>query len=214
VGINPLPPDETRALRRQYGIGENDFLLLYVGRIAREKNLRMLLRAFGSVLGDHANAKLVLVGGGPATEETKRFASDLGLGASAIFAGMRQPGELDPFYAAADAFVFPSTTETQGIAICEALSAGLPVVAVNAGGIPENVEHGVNGFLTDDDPAQFADRIAFLITHDRERTEMGAQARVNACHFSIDRMVSDFERFYTSVVEGRKPAAAHTAKVA
>lgn len=214
VAISQPRAADSRKVRRLYGIGDRDFLLLYVGRIAREKNLRMLLRAFKMVLGDHSHAQLMLVGGGPATNETVRFAAELGLGANVIFAGMKQPGELDPLYGAADAFVFPSTTETQGIAICEALSAGLPVVAVNAGGIPENVEHGVDGFLTDDDPGQFADRISYLITHDRERAEMGAQARANACHFSIDRMVSDFERFYTSVVEGRKPPAAHTAEVA
>ena len=96
--------------------------------------------------------------------------------------------------------VFPSTTETQGIAICEGLSAGLPVVAVNAGGIPENVEPGADGFLTQDDPAEFADRIASLIDNPQRRADMARRARANAANFSIERMVTDFERLYSSVL--------------
>lgn len=188
--------------------GSNDgFLLLYVGRIAREKNLRMLLMAFATVVSTHPSARLLLVGGGPALAETKSFAAALGLGDRVEFAGMLGRREIDPIYGAADLFVFPSTTETQGIAICEALSAGLPVVAVNAGGIPENLQHGVDGFLTNDDPAEFADRIAYLIDHPAERAAMSVRARANAAVFSIDRMVDHFERFYESVIaDAREPA--------
>lgn len=213
VGISPLQDAESSQVRREHSIADDDFLLLYVGRIAREKNLKMLLKAFKTVVTRHDNARLMLVGGGPAITETKRLAAGLGLNDKLRFAGMLRRHEIDPIYSAADAFVFPSTTETQGIAICEALSAGLPVVAVNAGGIPENVEHEVDGFLTDDDPDEFADRISFLITHERERNDMGARARVNACHFSIDRMVGDFETFYTSVIEGKLPAIPTPAEV-
>lgn len=200
--VPPLAPDKRTEVRSRYGAAENDFLLLYVGRIAREKNLRMLLSAFRTVLARHDRVKLLLVGGGPALAETKAFSSSLGLDGKAEFLGMLKRHDISPIYAAADAFVFPSTTETQGIAICEAMSAGLPVVAVNAGGIPENVQDGVDGFLTNDSADEFADRMSFLITHDRERAEMGARARDNACNFSVERMVDQFERFYLSVVEG------------
>lgn len=203
TGVMPIPSlsnDERISVRRKFGVGSSDFLLLYVGRIAREKNLRMLLRAYKTVASRHKNIRLVLVGGGPALEETKHFASELGLDDRLEFVGMLRRYQIAPIYAAADAFAFPSTTETQGIAICEALSAGLPVVAVNAGGIPENVEPGVDGFLTNDDPDEFADRIDFLIKNERERLEMGAHARINAANFSVERMVTDFEQFYASVI--------------
>ncbi len=205
VGAIPLPLDQVREIRRRHSIADDDFLLLYVGRIAREKNLTMLLRAFKTVSATHPNARLLLVGGGPAAGETRRFAAQLGLDSKLEFVGMLPRDRIDPIYAASNAFVFPSTTETQGIAICEALSAGLPVVAVNAGGIPENVQPGVDGFLTNDDPDEFADRMDYLITHDREREQMGAQARINAANFSIERMVSDYEEFYASVVEAKPP---------
>lgn len=199
VAIPPLDQDSRMSVRQRFGVGENDFLLLYVGRIAREKNLTMLLKAYKTVSEAHPNVHLALVGGGPALAETKKFASDLGLDGRLTFAGMLKRDKIEPMFASADAFVFPSTTETQGIAICEALSAGLPVVAVNAGGIPENIEPGVDGFLTNNDPAEFADRISFLISNPSERLKMGEKARVNAANFSIERMVSDFEKLYLSV---------------
>ena len=223
TGIEPVPtptPLQREAVRRRYlpaadvedGRAEpNGFLLLYVGRIAREKNLRMLLRAFAAVAPTHPSARLLLVGGGPALAETKAFAASLGLGERVEFAGMLGRREIDPIYGAADVFVFPSTTETQGIAICEALSAGLPVVAVNAGGIPENLQHGVDGFLTNDDPAEFAERVEYLLDHSAERAAMSARARANAAAFSIERMVDHFERFYESVITGAREPATQTA---
>lgn len=206
VGAAPLNPEQREEVRRRLGIAPGGFLLLYVGRIAREKNLQMLLNAYKTVLTRHPNVTLIMVGGGPAMAETREFASEIGVLDGVQFAGMLPRDEIDPIYGAADAFAFPSTTETQGIAICEALSAGLPVVAVNAGGIPENIQPGVDGFLTKDDSDEFADRISYLVSNERERLQMSAQARINASHFSIDRMVGDFEAFYSSVVDGRVPA--------
>lgn len=203
TGVVPskqLDPGSRAELRRRFGVSEDGFLLLYVGRIAREKNLTMLLKAFAEVLERFPNTRLVLVGGGPALSETKEQARRLGVSNALEFAGMLDREQIDPIYSAADVFVFPSTTETQGIAICEAMSAGLPVVAVNAGGIPENIRPDIDGFLTPNDPHCFADRIEFLLSHPEKRAEMGASARANASCFSIERMVSDFENLYQSVI--------------
>lgn len=194
-----LQADERERVRRLHGIASGGSLVLYVGRIAREKNLRMLLSAFKKVGDAHPQARLILVGGGPALAETRAFASAIGLDERVEFAGMLPRPQIDPLYAAADVFVFPSTTETQGLAICEALTAGLPVVAVNAGGIPENLQDGIDGFLTRDDPDEFADRISYLITHERERRQMGECARANARNFSVERMAEEFEELYSSL---------------
>jgi glycosyltransferase involved in cell wall biosynthesis len=207
TGVVPskqLDPESRSEVRRRFGVSEKGFLLLYVGRIAREKNLAMLLKAFAEVLKSFPNTRLVLVGGGPAMNETKELARQLGVSSALEFAGMLDRERIDPIYSAADVFVFPSITETQGIAICEAMSAGLPVVAANAGGIPENVRSDVDGFLTPNDPHLFADRIRFLLSHPEKRVEMGASARKNASCFSVDRMISDFENFYNSVIESAK----------
>ena len=208
VRIPETKPEAKYVTRESLGVGKDDFMLLYVGRIAREKNLTMLLSAFKKVSLIHKNVKLVLVGGGPALHETKAMASELGLMNQLKFTGMLQRHDIEPIYAAADSFAFPSTTETQGIAICEALSAGLPVVAVNAGGIPENIQPDVDGFLTEDNEDQFADKICCLIENRQIRETMGANARINSSNFSIDRMVGDFEEFYAKIID-KKLSSAH-----
>ncbi|MGC8862135.1 MAG: glycosyltransferase family 4 protein [Armatimonadota bacterium] len=211
TGIVPASPPGThnrQETRRAYSLAPDDFVLLYVGRVAREKNLEMLLRALRKLADRYPNLKLIIVGGGPAFGETRQLVEKLALTEHVRFTGMLSRDQIDPIYSAADLFVFPSATETQGIAICEAMSAGLPVVAVNAGGIPENIQDGVDGFLTANEPGAFADRIEFLITHENERTEMGARARANARSFSIERMADDFERLYSSVIESRAQCSA------
>lgn len=208
VGIPRLDSVERGRVRESFGVNDGGFLLLYVGRIAREKNLTMLLSAFKIVSDTHPNVRLVIVGGGPALGETRQFASELGIADRLHFTGMLHRDEIEPVFASADAFAFPSTTETQGIAICEALSAGLPVVAVNAGGIPENIQPGIDGFLTENDPAEFADRISFLVENPSERAAMAGNAQTNSACFSIERMANDFEAFYGSVIGERKSEAA------
>ena len=116
-------------------------VLLYVGRLGREKNIGSLKR----VLREMPGVRLALVGDGPARRELEEeFA-----GMPAIFSGTRRGAELTAAYASADALVFPSTTETLGLAMLEALSSGLPVVAARAGAAHEVVEEGVNGLLYD-----------------------------------------------------------------
>ena len=183
-------------VRKNIKLNSSNNLILYVGRIAREKNLSLLLKAFKKVLLTYPDTKLAIVGGGPALNETKAETKELGIISSVTFTGMLNRSDLDPYYSAADIFVFPSKTETQGIAICEALSAGLPVVAVNAGGIPENIKDGEDGFLVNDDVDEFAEKLEILINDSKLRKDMGNAAAINACEFSIDRMVTDFEEFY------------------
>ncbi len=214
TGVVPVPEaseQERAEVRKRLGFSYAYFILLFVGRIAREKNITMLLKAFKRVVGKFPNTKLMLVGSGPALAETRRYVSGLGLEECVKFAGMMPRTDIEPIYTACDVFVFPSTTETQGIAICEALSAGLPVIAVNAGGIPENIQHECDGFLTQNNPDEFAGRIEYLISNPAIRAKMGMQARINAQQFSIMRMVDDFEQFYSEIIESKSPKIHTTA---
>lgn len=207
VPIPPITPDKRAQVRERLGVGDNELMLLYAGRIAREKNLRMLLTAFKTVLGSHPGTRLAMVGGGPALAETKQFADTLGLTDRITFTGMLRRHEIEPVYASADAFAFASKTETQGLVICEAMSAGLPVVAVNAGGIPENIRHGIDGFLTEDDPDEFATRISYLIENPEARLAMASEAQANSANFSTEATAARFEALYQAVIDARKTAA-------
>ncbi len=167
-------------LQQQYNISPDDRVLLFVGRLGLEKNIPFLLQSFKEVKSNYNNTVLVIVGGGPEEEVLKKMADDLGLGDSVVFTGTLNPEDVINCYAGSSMFVFSSVSETQGIVIAEAKAAGLPVVAVRAYGVSEMVEDGVDGFLTDLDPGQFADRISVLLKDEQLRLDMGKTAALNA----------------------------------
>jgi glycosyltransferase involved in cell wall biosynthesis len=114
------------ALRVQWGLGDEDLAVLYVGRLAAEKNLPLLVRAFRAVQAQEPSAKLIVVGDGPEREALRELAPD------AVFAGLRRGDDLAQHYASADLFVFPSRSETFGNVILEAMASGLATVAISA----------------------------------------------------------------------------------
>lgn len=196
--------DDSRKLRSEFGIGDDAFLLLYVGRVAREKNLGLLLRAFKVVRKEHPKARLMIVGSGPYEEECKAIARSTRISDSVIFSGMLSHSNVDRAYHAADAFVFPSITETQGLVVCEALTAGLPCIAVRAAGTPEVVDDGVDGLLTGNSVEEFAGATCRVISDRGLREQLSRGALRNAERFSVEAMVEQFESFYASVIERNK----------
>ncbi len=148
-------------------------VLLYVGRLGREKNIGSLKEVLRALPG----VRLALVGDGPARGELEQeFA-----GMPAVFAGTRRGEELTAAYASADALVFPSTTETLGLAMLEALSSGLPVVAARAGASHEVVTDGESGLLYEpDDPASLVAACSRVLYDAVLRGRLGKGARAAA----------------------------------
>lgn len=168
------------ALRAAAGAGPNDRLLLYVGRLAKEKNIDLLFRALASA-GD-ASLKLVIAGEGPLREELEASARALGVAPQTTFLGIVPRNELPNLYASADAFVMPSTTETQGLVIAEALAAGAYVIAADA---PQNRDVlGGAGLAVPPTPEAFAG--AFRDLAARPADGAAQAAREAAEGFSLD----------------------------
>lgn len=203
-GVTVSRISDVQEVRRSFGIPDGAFLLLYVGRIAREKNLGLLLRAFKSIQSRYPEARLMMVGSGPYEQTCKTLARNIGIGDGIKFPGMLSRDDVNRVYAAADTFVFPSITETQGLVICEALSAGIPCVAVRAAGIPEVVEEGVDGLLTTNSVDEFADAVCKLISDPDLRNRMSQGAIENSKRFSVETMVEHFESFYHSVIDVKR----------
>jgi glycosyltransferase involved in cell wall biosynthesis len=146
---------------------------LYVGRLSAEKNLEVLRGIADAAPG----LRIALVGDGPARAKLERRFS----GRPAQFLGFLRGEELATAFASADLFVMPSTTETLGFVVLEAMSSGLPVVAARAGGIPDLVEEDVNGLLYDPaEPAAAAKAVAELLAHPGLRLDLSEQARRTA----------------------------------
>lgn len=204
TGVEVSKEDHRERIRHQFGIDEKAFVLLYVGRVAKEKNLSLLLRTFKNVRRKFANAVLMIVGSGPDEDECRSEAWGLGIEDGVIFTGMQSHDEVIRMYGAADAFVFPSVTETQGLSVCEAIRAGLPCIAVRAAATPEVVSDEVDGLLTENTVESFADGIIQMIANPVLRKQLSDGAIKNAERFSPETMTAHFEKFYQSIIDGRK----------
>jgi 1,2-diacylglycerol 3-alpha-glucosyltransferase len=198
----PLPPPDVltqesrRAARQRIGVPFDTPLMLFAGRLAREKNLDWLLSVFGRVRERVPTVRLAIAGGGPYTEELKALAAQFD--EDVLFLGPTPRQELDALFAACDVFVFPSPSETQGLVIGEARAAGAPCVVVDAGGAPETVSEGEDGFRVPvDDDEGFAARVVQILTDRPLAATLRAHARRNALRYTPERMVNSVLAVYT-----------------
>ena len=177
VDLARFSPGDRTAARRARGLDEGALLVLYVGRLDREKSVDRVLAAFERVAGTVARARLVLVGQGTQGEELRRMAASLNAGGRVTFAGVCPHADLPDYYRAADLFLFASETETQGLVLAEAAACGLPAVAVDAPGCAEVVHDGDTGVLTKGDPEALADAAIGLLIDPARRATMALRAR-------------------------------------
>ncbi|HHX51491.1 MAG TPA: glycosyltransferase family 4 protein, partial [Clostridia bacterium] len=177
INIKDYAQGDPLWLKRTYGIPSQDKVLLFVGRLGQEKNLDFLVQAFAQVQHQIPDLTLVLVGSGPQESVLKQTAAQMNMSDKIVFTGNLNPSSVINCYLGADLFVFASVTETQGLVIGEAKAGGLPVVAVDAFGVKEMVEHGESGFLTPLVLDEFSSRITSLLTNDQLYQYMSEQAR-------------------------------------
>ncbi|OYU93849.1 MAG: glycoside hydrolase [Burkholderiales bacterium PBB5] len=187
------PERRSAALRATWGAGPDTLVVLCVGRLAPEKNLGALITAFEAMRAVHPDAKLVLVGDGPARKELEAACP------GALFAGARRDEDLAAHYASADAFVFPSLSETFGNVTPEAMASGLPMVAYDYAAAGRLIQHGQNGLLAPTARSDAFVQRAVDLARDRHAGRlMGAAARETALLHSWDRIYSEIESVYLS----------------
>ncbi len=183
------PAKRSLELRRQWGAAESDPVMLYVGRLAPEKNLPLVLESFNAIRKIRPTAKLVLVGDGPERQRLQLEHPDH------IFAGMRIGDDLATHYASADAFLFPSTSETYGNVTMEAMASGLAVVAYNYAAAAEHIVHGNNGLIADFDNArQFTALALELLNSPTSLKDLGKNARLTTQAIDWKDIYDQFEQ--------------------
>ena len=173
-------------------------VVMHASNFRQVKNIPAVLHVFAQVRSQLA-AKLVMVGDGPEKAGAEQLARELGLNRDVLFLGNQDlMEELLPL---ADVFLLPSRSESFGLVALEAMSAEVPVVASDAGGLPEVVEEGVAGFLHDpDNVAGMASSVLRLLKDERLRAHMGRQARrVARQRFDVDGIVDRYVRVYDSL---------------
>ncbi len=193
--------------RAEFGFSDKDILVIYIGRLAPEKNLPFLLRAFAGVAEAVENAHLLLVGGGPEEEALKDLAQQAGLSQRVHFTGP-QPYETLPHYLAmCDLFVTASVTEVHPLSVIEAMATGLPVAGLKSVGVGDTVRHGETGLLAEASEVAFAAMLTRLCLDSDLRRRMGAAARLAAEQYAIEHtsplVLSHYERLITTKVAQR-----------
>ena len=188
------------ASRESLGLGPDDLALIYVGRLGLEKNVAFLLRTFAGVRSAAPQAHLVLVGGGPESENLRGLARDLGQAAAVHFTGPVPYSAVPGLLAACDAFVTASVSEVHPLSVIEAMAAGLPVVGIEGPGVGDTVRDGVTGFLSSYDSAAFSAKLTRLVLDDDLRRRMGEAAAQTAGEYDITRTSAQVEGHYKSLL--------------
>lgn len=186
-------------IRRKYNISSDTTVLLYVGRLAKEKNVEELLEYQQKV--QESGTKLMIVGGGPYLATLQKKAAELGVMDSVIFTGMVAPNEVASYYPAGDLFVSASTSETQGLTYAEALAAGLPLLCRKDECLRAVVDEGCNGWQYRTEEEFLRD---FRTWKEKERDgqrRMCENAARSAEIFSAKRFAGSVEQLYERQIE-------------
>lgn len=191
-------------IRKKENIAKNIKILLYVGRLAKEKSVDFLFHSFKYIHASDPNTALVLVGYGPQQQQLELLARKLKIEKSVYFFGTVKHIDIPRVYADADIFLFASQTETQGMVILEAFASNLPVVAVSAKAFKDIIIDGKNGYLVKKDPTVFADRVIKLLNNKKLYEAFSKYARGSSEKFSVKATADSLDKLYKSYVYQHK----------
>ena len=192
-----------KEIRDRHGLDEKDLVILFVGMNFEIKRLGLLIEAISGISREdshHGEVKLLVVGKGNEAVYGK-MAKEYGVADRVIFAGVTR--EVEKYYLAGDIFAMPSVYDTFGMAVLEAMAAGLPVIISQTVGARDLVHDGVEGFVLNDPPTavELTQHIAFLLNV-RGRLEMGHHAQKRALKHSWERLADRVADLYLKNSDG------------
>ncbi len=197
------------AFRRKYDIAASRKMLLFVGRVAFEKNIDFLIRSLAIAVRSVPDLLLVIAGEGPALPRLRREVAKMKLDSNVLFIGyLDRSAELPGCYAAADAFVFASRTETQGLVLLEAMALGVPVISLAVMGTCDIVNVRRGALVPRDDEADFASSIVKLARDEELRRRLAREARDYAREWQSGVIAGKLVRLYEQAVDRHSGARA------
>ena len=197
VAIDQFSPGHrSAALRDHWGAGPDDLVVLLVGRLAKEKNVGLVIAAFRAIQSQRPGTRLVFVGDGPLGAKLEEACPD------AIFAGTRKGGDLASHYASADLFLFPSLTETFGNVVPEALASGLAVLSYANAAALELITSNHNGVLIKPgEELDFINAAVALALNPARRSELRQLAPVSVTHMHWESVFDAFIETVSGVLD-------------
>jgi glycosyltransferase involved in cell wall biosynthesis len=200
IDLEPFRNPSTRRTKAELGLPESAKVMIYVGRIAPEKNLAFLLRAFAAVSQELPETYLLLVGDGSETDNLKDQAQKSGIGEKVIFTGCVKYEDVPGYLHMADAFVTASVTEVHPFSVIEAMAVGLPVLGIESPGVGDTVVDGVNGLLTRHDLAEFSLKMYRLMSENDWRARLAKGALEDSEQYSVLNTSKRILGFYEELV--------------
>jgi len=194
------PTNDGAYLERRFAIPTDKPVLLYVGRLDKEKRIDLILRALPDILRV-TSVHLVLAGIGKEKQKLEELTEKLGIQKAVTFTGFVPDEDLQNIYRIADIFVIAGIAELQSIVTMEAMASGLPVVAVNAMALPELVHDGENGYLfSDGDKQMLAEKIIAILTNQTMRAQMAKKSLEIIKDHDINKIIEKYESIYNEII--------------
>jgi len=211
IDVKKFDISQTGFLRKKIGIRDDQKIVLYVGRLAKEKSIDFLLHSFKIIADKDKSCVLVLVGHGKSNDVKyfKSLVKELDLEKNVYFTGAFGQDEIAKAYVDGYVFVFASDSETQGMVVLEALAAGVPVIAVKDKALEGTVVDGENGILTNRDYNDFANEVVAFLNNQSLRDQMSVKSKQSVQRFSIEKHAQDLEKLYEKVLASRKMNRMH-----
>jgi len=198
IDLSEFENPDPDSFRRKYNFSRDDKILLFVGRLAKEKNIDFLLRIFARVSKKNANAHFLIAGDGPARKELEAAVKIAQLSPRVRFLGYLKGDDLKDCYAAADLFLFASLTETQGLVITEAMSCGTPVVAIGKMGTIDIMSENRGGLLVGEDEDEFCKAVIEMLENNNlyslKKKETFGEARKRSSLEIAKRVLNEYEK--------------------
>ena len=195
--------EDKRKLKESIGISSDEKVILFLGRIADEKSIDVLIDQMPEIFNEYSKAKFVIVGYGPQEEQLKSQVKKLNLQDKIIFTGKIPWKDVPKYYNIADVFVNASLTETQGLTFIEAMASSVPVVCKYAPNLTEFIKHEENGIFVHDN-AEFKNAIIRVLNDSELSSKLISNGLVTANSFSSDTFGESLEIIYSGMIELHK----------
>lgn len=203
TGIEPASfvLGDRAAFRVKHGIPQDRPVILFVGRVAHEKNIGFLLKVVDRIRHEIPNVLFVIAGEGPALKSLELEVKNLRISENVLFVGyLDRPTALNDCYRAADVFVFSSRTETQGLVLLEAMAQGVPVVSIAELGTRDVLREGLGVWIAREELTDFSGKVVTMLGDEKVRKALGDSGREYASEWSAHKQAKRMLNFYQGVL--------------
>ncbi|MDX5320867.1 MAG: glycosyltransferase family 4 protein [Bacteroidota bacterium] len=203
IDLNKFGEGKTRILREEYGIPEGMRIVANIAALTQQKDYFTFIDAASIVIHSGNQVKFLIIGDGKQRAQLEAYVSKKGLSPHILFTGFRE--DIPTIFPEIDVLLFSSETEGLGSTVLDALAAGVPVVSTNAGGIPEIIQHNVNGYLAPvKDPEELAKGVELVLHHPEIGQRWVEAGKQVVRSFSRENMAKGILRHYEEIIASEK----------